>query len=328
MSSGAQGHIVGPQVRPGAAGRLQGVLLVNIATFSWSTNIVLGRSLRGEVGPITLAALRFLLGTAILAALLRQGEPEGRRLGPDRWLLLLMGITGVALFSPTLYLGLHYTTAANAALIQALAPLVTGVLAALLIREPMSRIQGAGAVIGLAGVLVLISRGSLNFWRTIGSSGGDLIMLVAVTLWSLYTVASRRVTSRRPVLSATTLSTSLGLPFLLVAMVWEWQAVPLNFTPRLLMAIVYIGIVPTVVGFLSWNAGVRRLGSSGAMVFYNTLPLYGVLLSSVLLGEELGLVHLLGGGLIVGGGLWAASAGGRQQAADSSEPVQAEPSSR
>ena len=67
-----------------------------------------------------------------------------------------------------------------------------------------------------------------------------------------------------------------------------------------------VNISPTVIGFLSWNAGVRRLGSSGAMVFYNTLPLYGALLGYLFLGESIGPAHLLGGALIIGGGLWAA----------------------
>jgi drug/metabolite transporter (DMT)-like permease len=42
------------------------------------------------------------------------------------------------------------------------------------------------------------------------------------------------------------------------------------------------------------------------MVFYNTLPLYGALLGFLFLGESIGLVHLVGGALIIGGGLWAA----------------------
>ena len=67
----------------------------------------------------------------------------------------------------------------------------------------------------------------------------------------------------------------------------------------------YIGFAPTLVGFLAWNAGVRRLGASGAMVFYNMLPLYGALLGRLFLGESIGLVHLISGALIVGGGLWA-----------------------
>ena len=315
----------GTRHRSRASGRLIGILLVNVATFCWSTNIVLGRSLRGEIGPISLAALRFLASGAILAAFLSRGPTEGRRLGSDRWLLLLMGITGVALFAPIQYLGLHHTTALNATIIHALSPLVTGALAALLIREPMSRAQAAGAGVGLAGVLVLISRGSPDFWRTINSSGGDLLILVAVTLWALYTIAGRRVTSRRTVLSATGLSILLVLPFLLAAMAWEWRSMPPRLSPGLILAVVYIGISPTVIGFLSWNAGVRRLGSSGAMAFYNTLPLYGVLLASIFLGEELGPAHLVGGGLIVAGGLWAAWEQGRQPPAGGSKPAQAEP---
>ena len=77
-------------------------------------------------------------------------------------------------------------------------------------------------------------------------------------------------------------------------------------TGTLALAILYIGLVPTVVGFFSWNAGVRRLGASGAMVFYNTLAFYGAFLGSLFLGEAIGLPHLVGGALIVAGGLWAA----------------------
>ena len=135
---------------------------------------------------------------------------------------------------------------------------------------------------------------------------------------SLYTVLSRRVTSKRSVLSATGLSTILGVPFLLVAMVLEWQILSLRLTPALLLAAVYMGISPTVIGFLSWNAGVRRLGPSGAMAFYNTLPLYGALLAFLFLGEEIGLATVVGGALIIGGGMWAVRAQARAARAASS----------
>jgi drug/metabolite transporter (DMT)-like permease len=115
---------------------------------------------------------------------------------------------------------------------------------------------------------------------------------------------------QRSALSATAFSAFLGLPLLLLAAIWELRTLPLNQSLELLAAVLYIGVVPTVIGFLSWNEGVRRLGSSGAMVFYNTLPLYGALLGVLLLGESIGWSHLLGGGLIIGGGLYAAR--GRQ----------------
>ena len=212
----------------------------------------------------------------------------------------------MAVFGPTLYLGLRHTTTVNATLINGVGPLITGLLAALLIREPMTRRQVGGALVGLTGIGILISGGSLAFWRAADLNVGDLIMLGAVALWALYSVLGRRVMRGRSALSATAFSAFLGLPLLLVAAAWEVRVLPPNLRPELLLLILYIGVVPTVVGFLAWNEGVRRLGSSGAMVFYNTLPLYGALLGYLFLGELVGAVHLLGGALIVGGGLWAA----------------------
>jgi len=286
--------------------RIVGIGLVNLATLTWATNMALGRWLRNDIGPLTLSAARFLIAALVFAALLRRRPVEERRLGQDRWLLLGMALSGVAVFAPTLYLGLRFTTAVNATLINGLGPLITGLLAALLIREPMSTRQLTGAIVGLAGVIVLISGGSPAFWQAVRGNVGDLIVLGAVALWGLYSVLGRQVMRHRSALSATAFSAFLGLPFLLLAAAWEVHTFPVDVRPQVVLAVLYIGIAPTVIGFLSWNAGVRRLGSSGAMVFYNTLLLYGALLGYLFLGESIGPVHLIGGALIIGGGLWAA----------------------
>jgi drug/metabolite transporter (DMT)-like permease len=295
--------------QPQPAGRMVGIGLVNLATVTWATNMALGRWLRHDIGPITLAAARFVIASAIYAFVLQRRPAEERRLGQDRWLLLIMGLAGVAIFVPVLYLGLRFTTAVNATLINGFGPIITGVLAALLIREPMSRRQAAGATIALAGILFLISGGSVRFWRTASLNSGDLILLGGIALWSLYSVVGRRVMHRRSALSATAWSSFLGLPFLLLAAAWEEQVLPTHLSLGLLLGILYIGVVPTVIGILAWNEGVRRLGSSGAMVFYNTLPLYGALVGFLFLGESIGPAHLVGGALIIGGGLWSAHGG-------------------
>ena len=286
--------------------QLVGIALVNLATLIWATNMTLGRWLRDSIGPLTLAAGRVLIASLLFAILLQRRPPEERRLGRDRWLLLGMGLSGVAIFAPTLYLGLRFTTTVNATLINGLGPLITGLLAALLIREPMSRPQTVGAIVGFVGVIVLISGGSLAFWQAVRGNVGDLIVLGAVALWGLYSVLGRQVMRHRSTLSTTALSVFLGLPLLLLAAAWEVQTFPVGLHPEVALAVLYIGIAPAVIGFLSWNSGVRRLGSSGAMVFYNMLPLYGAFLGYLFLGESIGPAHLFGGALIIGGGLWAA----------------------
>jgi len=298
-----------PTERAGPASRLGGIVLVNLATLTWASNMTLGRWLRNDIGPITLAASRFLIASTILTAILQRRPREERRIREDRWLLVGMALSGVAVFTPTLYLGLQHTTAVNATLINGLGPLITGALAAVLIGERMTRGQVIGAMLGLAGVVTLISGGRLRFWESLESNVGDLIVLGAVALWALYSVLGRRVMHRRSALSASALSALLGLPFLLLGAVWETSTSDYTLTPRLILPLLYIGIAPGVIGLLSWNAGVRTLGASGAMVFYNTLPLYGALLGTVVLGEPIGVSHLVGGALIVGGGLLAARRG-------------------
>jgi drug/metabolite transporter (DMT)-like permease len=286
--------------------QIGGILLVNVATITWAGNMTLGRWMRDDIGPITVAAIRFTIAAAVFALLLRRQPPAERRLSPDGRRLAALSLIGVVVFAPLLYLGLRYTTTVNATIINGLGPLITGVLAALLIHEPMTRRQVVGALIALSGVLILISGGTLAFWQTIGRNVGDLIMVAAISLWGLYSVLGRQVMRTRSSLSMTALSIFLGLPLLWLGAVLELQFIPIRFSPGLLLALLYVGIAPTVIGLLAWNEGVRRLGASGAMVFYNTLPLYGALLGVLLLNEPIGPAHLVGGALIVGGGLWAA----------------------
>lgn len=285
--------------------RLSGVLFVNLATICWATNAVLGRWLRADIGPLTLTTLRFAVAGAFFGMLLGSRPAQERRYGQDKWWITAMGLAGVAGFSPLLYLGLRYSTAVNCSLIQGFSPLITALIAGLIIHEPVTRRQLAGAVMGLAGVAGLLSAGSLTFLLRLQFNPGDLILVAAAIVWAFYSVFGRRVMRNRSAVSATALSNFIGLPLIAAAAALELQHISVNLRTETIAAIVHICIVPTIIGYWSWNKAVRALGAGGAMVFYNTLPLYGVILGAALLGESLGMIHFIFGGLILGGGLWA-----------------------
>lgn len=283
---------------------LKGIALVNVATCAWATNIMLGRFLRGRIGPLTLTASRYAVAGLVFAMLLRGRPAEERRPGSDWKLLAAMALTGVVAFAPILYLGLRFTTAVNGTLMNGLGPLLTGVFAALLIKEPFTGRQVAGSVAALAGVAVLMFGGRASAGFSVNP--GDLLILVAVLSWALYSVATRRVVKNRSPLSATALSIFLGLPLLVVGAIIESALSPTRWDWGLVGYVVYIGLVPAAIGFFSWNAGIKYLGAGGAMVFYNTLPVFGALFGFLFLGEALGPSHLVGGLLILAGGLVAA----------------------
>jgi drug/metabolite transporter (DMT)-like permease len=280
-------------------------MFVNLATMAWATNAVLGRWLRDDIGPLTLTALRFSVASAFFGILLRNRPPQERRYGKDKWWILGMGLAGVVGFSPLLYLGLRYSTAVNCSLIQGIAPLITALIAGLIIHEPVTRRQLLGAVLGLIGVAGLLSRGSLTFLLRLQFNVGDLIIVAAAVVWALYSVFGRRVMRNRSPVAATALSNFLGLPLIAAAAVYELQHISLNLRMETIAAIVHICVVPTIIGYWSWNRAVGILGAGGAMVFFNTLPLYGVILGALFLNESVGVIHLIFGGLILGGGLWA-----------------------
>lgn len=190
-------------------------------------------------------------------------------------------------------------------LIQGFSPLITALIAGWIIQKPVTRRQLAGAIMGLTGVAGLLSAGSLTFLLRLQFNPGDLILLAAAVVWAFYSVFGRRVMRSRSAVSATALSNFIGLPVIALAAALELQHIPVNLRVETIAAIVHICIVPTIIGYWAWNKAVRSLGAGGAMVFYNTLPLYGVILGSAFLGESLGVIHFIFGGLILGGGLWA-----------------------
>jgi drug/metabolite transporter (DMT)-like permease len=128
-------------------------------------------------------------------------------------------------------------------------------------------------------------------------------MLANVALWGLYSVMGRVVTRRRSTISATAFSTWAALPFLLPLALIESEQTRPQWGSSLLLAVLYIGIFAAFVAFLAWNEGIRRVGPTRAMAFYNMLPVYGALLGAIFLNEALGMGQVMGGALVIGGGL-------------------------
>jgi drug/metabolite transporter (DMT)-like permease len=280
-------------------------VFVNLSCLMWASNFVLGRTLREEIGPLMLTTSRVAVASLFYAVILGRSAVKERLL-PGHWALLTaMALTGVLGFPFLLYRGLQLTTATDAVLINATGPLMTAVLAAILLKDRLFPRHVLGGVITFLGVALIVSRGSFERLQQWHVNVGDLYVLIAVVFWGLYSVISRKATRTRTVFSVTTISTWIGLPFFLGAAAVGSEPATINWSWHLVLAVVYIGIFPSGVAFLSWNEGVRRVGANRAMVFYNMLPVYGSILGVILLGESLGAEHFIGGGLILAGSLMA-----------------------
>lgn len=281
-------------------------ILVNLATLLWASNITLGRALHDQIGPATLAAARFTTA-AIFFIIFRHkfiNDQSNKHLQRKDWLILLgMGFTGIFVFPTLMYLALNYTSATNAVLINGTSPLMTVILSALFLQEAIRFNLILGTLTSLIGVGIVISNGSLAKLTSLEFNLGDIIVLFNVIIWGIYSILGRIATRQQSSLSATAYSIWIAIPFLLIASIFEWQQSPPKPSIELTISVLYIGIFASVFAFLAWIESVRRAGPNQAMAFYNMLPVYGIILSMLFLGEDPTRYHLIGGALVVGGGL-------------------------
>lgn len=286
---------------PGASPGLY-VRLVLMAA-CWGGQFVAGRVAAPLLPPFTAGALRLAIAIAILLVLVRVLEgglprPDARVLAQ----LAALGFTGVFLWNACFFPALERVPAGRGALIMALNPIGTALGMWLIFRERLSRGRWAGIALALAGAAVVISRGDLPSLFTGALGVGELLLFGSVLGWVSYTLIGRGVLGRVSPLAMTTWAALLGGAMLALAGLFEqpWAAIA-ALPVRGWLAIAYIGVFGTVVAFLFFSEGVRRIGPSRTAIFINFVPVFGVAFSALFLGEPVLASMIIGGLMVIGG---------------------------
>jgi drug/metabolite transporter (DMT)-like permease len=270
----------------------------------WAGNAVIARALVGAFPPLALSFWRWALAFALLAPFAAASLWKHRAVMKEHFAVIAWtSLLGVACYNSLQYLALQTSTAVNATLIGASAPVVTLLIGAAFFSPRITQRQWIGAVLSLAGVLWVIVRGDPDTLLRLQLATGDLIMLVATLAWSVYTWLLR---TRRPPLPMTAfLAVQIGLGTL---MILPFYLLELALAPSLpaatwtnLAALVYVALLPSLVAYYCWDRGVVRAGAVLPMYFVNLTPVFAGLLSYLFLSEPIGAYHLVGGALILVG---------------------------
>lgn len=284
------------------------LLAVLSAVFLWSCTTIVVRYVRFEIPPLGLAFWRnftaFLLLLPIVAVPAWRQWPLMRKHLPILALLgLLLWVGGNAL----LFLSLQYTYAINAGVINSVEPIMIMVLASLLFRDTLTRLQIIGVLISLAGVLAIVSAGSIERLLQLELNRGDLIVTCAYTFWGLYAVLLRKAPrdlDHRVMLGGIIF---FGTLFTLPLYIAETLiARPFPFTPKAGGVVLIMAIFPSLLAMLAWNYSIRQMGAIRAGQFLHLIPAFTVILAILLLGETLGVYHFVGVALIAAG-LWVSA---------------------
>lgn len=287
-------------------------LLLTLPPLLWAGNAVVGRLVRELVSPMTLNFIRWLLAFVLLLpfafAVLRRESAL--------WMhwkrFAMLGLLGIGCYNALQYLALQTSTPINVTLVGSSMPLWMLATGTLFFGASVSRKEIAGALLSMAGVLLVLSRGRWDELLALRLVPGDLYMMLATISWAFYSWMLAR--THEPAAVRKDWS-ALLMAQLVFGVGWsgafaagEWALTDARFGGGwpLSAALAFIVLGPAILAYRCWGAGVQRAGPQVAGFFSNLTPLFAALMSAAFLKEAPHWYHGIAFALIVGG-IWASS---------------------
>lgn len=274
-----------------------------LTAFFWGGTWVAARILVQEVPPFAAAFYRFVVATLATAWFASRNPGQIRALKRHEWLTaVLMGLTGIFAYNYFFLHGLKYIAAGRGALVVALNPIVVALTAWAFFGERMVPLKAAGIVIALAGCLFVITNGHPQALLSGGVGIGEVLIFGCVICWTFYTFIGRRATRTLSPVAANLYGCITGCAMLGAAAFGEGSLASLPaYSPTSWLCIVYLGFFGTALSYTWFTEGVRQIGAARTAAFINLVPVSGVLLGALILGERLHPAALLGGALTIAG---------------------------
>jgi len=280
-----------------------GLLLTSLA---WAGNALIARAATGVLPPVGLSFWRWSLALLLLLPFTAKGVWQHRRVLLGNWKqIIVLSALSISSYNTLLYQAAQTTTAINLTLVGTGLPVAAFFWSVLLLRQWPSGAAVTGALLGLAGLLLVLSGGAVGRLLQLSFNRGDILMLLAVLSWGLYSVLLQRWSLPVPGLVLMAALLLCGVPLLLPIFLWEQARLgPMPATAQAAGAIVYTAVFASLLAYVAWNHGVRVLGPATASLFSYLVPVFTALLGVLLLQEPLHWYHLAGGlltflGLIV-----------------------------
>lgn len=274
---------------------LRAAFFIMLATLMWGGNAVASRLAVGEVSPLTVVFLRWVLVSALMwslyGAAVREHWP---RLRAQMSLLVVTAILGFTAFNTLMYFAAHSTTAVNIGILQGSMPIFVLAGARVLYGTPVTLSQGVGVMIALVGVIAVATHGDPASLISLGLNPGDGLMLIACLSYAMYTVLLKR----RPAMDGATFFTLLSV----IAMVSSIPLIVVDvaagsfFWPTLQgwLVVAFIAIFPSCLSQLFFLRGVDLVGPGRAGAYVNLVPIWASVLGVMVLGERFALYHAVG----------------------------------
>lgn len=277
---------------------LRAYLDLAMAMILVGSSVAAGKFMIQELPAHLASALRFACASAIIVPLLLilEGFP---RLSLRSWgILFIQAACGSYLFNIFLLAGLERTTAGAAGIITSTTPACMGITALVILRERLPRAAVAGIALSVAGVMIVNAQSGADM----GDIMGNLLVLCAVIAETFFLLLRKLIPERISPLTVSAVMTVFGLALFTPGAVVQGRGFDFAAVSWASWGTVaYYGLFVTVAAYLFWFSGVQRVGAGTAGIFTAVMPVSALLLSALLLGEDITPSALAGCGLVLAG---------------------------
>ncbi len=276
-------------------------LLLLLTTLFWGGNVPAARLAVGEISPMLIVGGRWAIACALLFFFLPKDVRAdwGEMRKSWRWLAMMGAL--LTFSNALIFLAAVHTSGLNLAILQGVTPVLVIIGAWVAYRTPVGAVRWVGLAVSLAGVVLVATQGNPLALAGTAVNIGDFYQFVSSSLYAMYVIALRQkppgsAWALFALISVVSFATSLPL------MVWEYAAGAMIFpTWKGLAALFYISIFTSLLGQLFFMRGVELVGPGRAATFHNLTPVFGAILSLLILGESLSAYHVAALALVLGG---------------------------
>jgi len=271
--------------------------------FFWGGTFIAGRIVARDVGPFSAAFLRFSVASIFLLFMTWKAEGRFPVLAKRQIVpVILLGMTGVFSYNVFFFKGLRLVEAGRASLIIANNPVFITLFATLFFKEKLSLLKLAGIIMSVFGAVIVISRGNLAEILTGKLGVGELYIFCSVLSWVAYSLIGKAIMTTLSPLASVSYSAVVGAVALFVPACVEGLLRDIvGYSIADWLGIFYLGFFGTVLGFVWYYEGIKKIGPMRASQFINFVPVSAIILAFLMLGEPITLSLFIGAIFVISG---------------------------
>lgn len=286
-------------------------VMLALATGSWGSAFIAGNYATEDFSPLVVAFFRFFFASVLLIPIMLVMDKGSRKPRGKEWILVsLLGLTGIALYNIAFFIAARDAPIVKSSLFIASNPILIVILSGIFLKEAITKRNIIGLILALTGAAIIITEGQFQQIIETGLAPIDLVLLFAVVCWALYSVLGKVALQKLSSITATTYAVVIGTLMLFPFIFAQTSVEEMQQASLLTWAsILHMSIIVSVLSFIMYYQGIKMIGAARASIFINFMPLSAVILATLLLGEQLLLVHIIGALLVISGvtyGTWKA----------------------